>query len=63
MLTSHYAHIVETDWNTLINSFGGESELIKCAKCNGSGKVNTGSLFGAWYKTCPVCDGTGVNRV
>ena len=41
----------------------GESDVIKCARCNGTGEITTGRLFSAWYKTCPVCGGTGVNRV
>jgi len=31
----------------------------KCKRCNGTGEINTGKLFGAWVKDCPDCNGSG----
>ena len=36
-------------------------KIAECPRCHGRGTVVTGygTLFGATYGTCPVCDGTG----
>jgi DnaJ-class molecular chaperone len=38
-------------------------EIVKCATCNGTGEAKTEGFLFTSVETCPVCGGTGVNRV
>jgi DnaJ-class molecular chaperone len=39
------------------------SEIIKCARCDGTGEVKDPGFLFTYITICPVCGGTGVNRV
>jgi len=36
------------------------SDLVKCARCNGTGQLDDGDMIGCWLVNCKDCDGKGV---
>ncbi|GEM_PF-2779184 len=47
------------------NSFNvpGGAKIVPCARCKGTGEIDTGGIFTSILKTCPACGGAGVQRV